>query len=314
MKAIECSDLHVAYEKRYTGTANEVLKGVSFAIEEGSRTAIIGPNGSGKSTLIKAICGMLPYQGSVQIFGTALDKMNRKTIARSIAYMTQLSEVFFSYTVYETVMMGRYVHSTGSFGRASKEDTDAVMNAMRSTGVEALQDRQLSALSGGELQRVFLARTFAQDSPILILDEPNNHLDMKVVSELAGYLKNWSENVSCLPLEDAVTGDKSCLPLEGAVCQWHTFSADRAGRRDRCRELTDEVEKVEKTRPHTLIGVYHDITLAMELADSLILMKDGRIAAQGTKEEILKTDALENVYGFAVRDYLKASLKNVLGG
>ena len=79
-------------------------------------------------------------------------------------------------------------------------------------------------------------------------------------------------------------------------------------------KLTDEVEKAEKARPHTLIGVYHDITLAMELADSLILMKDGRIAAQGTKEEILKTDALENVYGFAVRDYLKASLKNVLGG
>ena len=288
MKAIECSDLHVAYEKRYTGTESEVLKGVSFAIEEGSRTAIIGPNGSGKSTLIKAICGMLPYQGSVKICGTALDKMNRKTIARNIAYMTQLSEVFFSYTVYETVMMGRYVHSTGSFGRATKEDTDVVMNAMRSAGVEALQDRQLSALSGGELQRVFLARTFAQDSPILILDEPNNHLDLKVVSELAGYLKNWSENTPCLPLEGKVSA-----------------------------KLTDEVEKVEKaekTRPHTLIGVYHDITLAMELADSLILMKDGRIAAQGTKEEILKTDALEEVYGFAVRDYLKASLKNVLGG
>ena len=261
MKVIECSDLHVAYEKQYTGTAYEVLKGVSFAIEEGSRTAIIGPNGSGKSTLIKAICGMLPYQGSVQICGTALDKMNRKTIARNIAYMTQLSEVFFSYTVYETVMMGRYVHSTGSFGRATKEDTDVVMNAMCSAGVEALQDRQLSSLSGGELQRVFLARTFAQDSPILILDEPNNHLDLKVVSELAGYLKNWSEEKS-----------------------------------------------------HTLIGVYHDITLAMELADSLILMKDGRIVAQGTKEEILKTDALENVYGFAVRDYLKISLERVVNG
>ena len=297
MKAIECSDLHVAYEKRYTGTEYEVIKGVSFAIEEGSRTAIIGPNGSGKSTLIKAICGMLPYQGSVQICGTALNKMNRKTIARNIAYMTQLSEVFFSYTVYETVMMGRYVHSTGSFGRASKADTDAVMNAMRSTGVEALKDRQLSALSGGELQRVFLARTFAQDSPILILDEPNNHLDLKVVSELAGYLKNWSDNKPCLPREGKGVDEKSCLPLEGKVSA----------------KLTDEVEKVENSSSHTLIGVYHDITLAMELADSLILMKDGRIAARGSKEEILKTDALEQVYGFGVRDYLKKSLEGVMG-
>ncbi len=272
MKAIECSDLHVAYEKRYTGTAYEVLKGVSFVIEEGSRTAIIGPNGSGKSTLIKAICGMLPYRGSVRICGTALDKMNRKTIARNIAYMTQLSEVFFSYTVYETVLMGRYVHAARSFGRASQEDIDAVMRAMRSTGVEVLKDRQLSSLSGGELQRVFLTRTFAQDSPILILDEPNNHLDLKVVSELAGYLKNWSENKPCLPPAD----------------------------------------EVENVKSHTLIGVYHDITLAMELADFLILMKDGRIAAQGSREEILKTDALENVYGFAVRDYLKTSLERVV--
>ena len=272
MKAIECSDLHVAYEKRYTGTAYEVLKGVSFVIEEGSRTAIIGPNGSGKSTLIKAVCGMLPYRGSVRICGTDLDKMNRRTIARNIAYMTQLSEVFFSYTVYETVLMGRYVHAARSFGRASQEDIDAVMRAMRSTGVEVLKDRQLSSLSGGELQRVFLARTFAQDSPILILDEPNNHLDLKVVSELAGYLKNWSENKPCLPTAD----------------------------------------EVENVKSHTLIGVYHDITLAMELADFLILMKDGRIAAQGSREEILKTDALENVYGFAVRDYLKTSLERVV--
>ncbi|MBO6298262.1 MAG: ABC transporter ATP-binding protein [Lachnospiraceae bacterium] len=274
MKVIECSDLHVAYEKQYTGTAYEVLKGVSFAIEEGSRTAIIGPNGSGKSTLIKAVCGMLPYRGSVRICGTDLDKMNRRTIARNIAYMTQLSEVFFSYTVYETVLMGRYVHAARSFGRASQEDIDAVMRAMRSTGVEVLKDRQLSSLSGGELQRVFLARTFAQDSPILILDEPNNHLDLKVVSELAGYLKNWSENKPCL-------------------------------------SPADEVENVKS---HTLIGVYHDITLAMELADFLILMEDGRIAAQGSKEEILKTDALENVYGFAVRDYLKTSLERVVNG
>ena len=274
MKVIECSDLHVAYEKQYTGTAYEVLKGVSFAIEEGSRTAIIGPNGSGKSTLIKAVCGMLPYRGSVRICGTDLDKMNRRTIARNIAYMTQLSEVFFSYTVYETVLMGRYVHAARSFGRASQEDIDAVMHAMRSTGVEVLKDRQLSSLSGGELQRVFLARTFAQDSPILILDEPNNHLDLKVVSELAGYLKNWSENKPCL-------------------------------------SPADEVENVKS---HTLIGVYHDITLAMELADFLILMEDGRIAAQGSKEEILKTDALENVYGFAVRDYLKTSLERVVNG
>lgn len=251
MKAIECRGLCAAYDKKLLEKGIAVIRDISFDIEEGSSVAILGPNGSGKSTLLKALCAMIPGKGTVLIREKDAAEMSRRDIARNIAYMTQLSEIFFSYTVYETVLMGRYVHSKGLFGSTTDKDRSVTEEALRSTGVEDLKDRQLSSLSGGELQRVFLARTFAQGSPILMLDEPNNHLDLKVQAELAGYLKDW------------------CAQPE-----------------------------------HTLIGVYHDIPLALELADRFILMKDGSMKATGSREEILNGGLLEETYGFEVRSYL----------
>ncbi len=251
MKAIECRGLCAAYDKKLLEKGIAVIRDISFDIEEGSSVAILGPNGSGKSTLLKTLCAMIPAKGTVLIREKDAAEMSRRDIARNIAYMTQLSEIFFSYTVYETVLMGRYVHSKGLFGSTTDKDRSVTEEALKSTGVEELKDRQLSSLSGGELQRVFLARTFAQGSPILMLDEPNNHLDLKVQAELAGYLKQW---------------------------------------------CTQE--------QHTLIGVYHDIPLALELADRFILMKDGNLKAIGSREEILNGGLLEETYGFEVRSYL----------
>ncbi len=251
MKAIECRELFAAYDKKLLEKGEAVISDISFGIKEGSCVAILGPNGSGKSTLLKTLCGMIPKKGTVLVREKDTAGMSRRDIARNIAYMTQLSEIFFSYTVYETVLMGRYVHSKSAFGSTTAEDRRIAEQALKSTGMEELKDRQLSSLSGGELQRVFLARTFAQGSPILMLDEPNNHLDLKVQAELAGYLKDW------------------CAQPE-----------------------------------HTLIGVYHDIPLALELADSFILMKDGRMKAMGSREEILDKGLLEETYGFEVRSYL----------
>lgn len=251
MKAIECRGLCAAYDKRLLDKGEAVIRDIDIEINVGSSVAILGPNGSGKSTLLKSLCGMIPHKGSVRVLEKDMDTLNRRQMAKSIAYMTQLSEIFFSYSVYETVLMGRYVHSRSAFSTAAAEDKEAVAKALKSTGVEELKDRQLSSLSGGELQRVFLARTFAQGSPVLMLDEPNNHLDLKVQAELAGYLKDW------------------CAQPE-----------------------------------HTLIGVYHDIPLALELADEFILMKDGAMLAKGSREDILKKDLLEETYGFEVRKYL----------
>ena len=251
MKAIECRGLCAAYDKRLLEKGSAVIKDIGFEINEGSSVAVLGPNGSGKSTLLKALCGMIPHKGTVRVLDKDTSAMNRRQMAKSIAYMTQLSEVFFSYSVYETVLMGRYVHSRSAFGGITPEDRSIVEKALGSTGVEGLKERQLSSLSGGELQRVFLARTFAQGSPVLMLDEPNNHLDLKVQAELAGYLKEWCSQPD-----------------------------------------------------HTLIGVYHDIALALELADEFILMKDGHMLAKGSREDILKKDLLEETYGFEVRKYL----------
>ena len=251
MKAIECRGLSAAYDKRLLDKGEAVIRDIEIEINAGSSVAILGPNGSGKSTLLKSLCGMIPHKGSVKLLEKEAENLNRRQIAKSIAYMTQLSEIFFSYSVYETVMMGRYIHSRSAFGTATAEDRETVDKALRSTGVEELKDRQLSSLSGGELQRVFLARTFAQGSPVLMLDEPNNHLDLKVQSELAGYLKEW------------------CAQPD-----------------------------------HTLIGVYHDIPLALELADEFILMKDGQMLAKGSREDILDKGLLEETYGFEVRKYL----------
>ncbi|MBR5419875.1 MAG: ABC transporter ATP-binding protein [Lachnospiraceae bacterium] len=252
MKAIECKELHAAYDPRSLGTDAEVLHGVSISVEEGSRVAILGPNGSGKSTLLKALTAMIPYQGELELFEKAVNGMKRREIASSVSLLSQLSQLFFSYTVFECVLMGRYVHVGGGFSRYSEADKKIAEECMRRTGVEALAKRQLFTLSGGEQQRVFLARTFAQDAPILMLDEPTNHLDLKVVAGMSEYLNEWS-----------------------------------------------------RQQGHTLIGVYHDIPLALALSDELILMKEGRILAAGTKEELLKGTALEAAYDFDVRGYLK---------
>ena len=107
--------------------------------------------------------------------------------------MSQLSSFSFSYTVYETVMLGRYAHmKRGAFGGESKEDREIVLESMKHTGTLDLKDRLITELSGGQLQRVFLARAFAQDPQIILLDEPTNHLDLKYQIELMEYLKEWS--------------------------------------------------------------------------------------------------------------------------
>ncbi|MCR4763071.1 MAG: ABC transporter ATP-binding protein [Lachnospiraceae bacterium] len=259
MKAIECKGLHAAYDRKRLGTDEEVLRGISISIEVGRRVSILGENGSGKSTLLKALTAMIPYQGELKILDRDVTQMKRKDIAASVSFLSQLSQIFFSYTVYDCVLMGRYIHVKKGFSRYSDEDRRIAEECMRRTGVYALADRQLFTLSGGEQQRVFLARTFAQDSPVLILDEPTNHLDLKVVAGMSEYLMEWSRQ-------------------EG----------------------------------HTLIGVYHDIPLALDLSDELILMKDGRVAAAGRKEELLARGELEKAYDFDVRGYLRSIMGTVV--
>jgi len=171
----------------------DVIHNLSLEIPAGQNLSIIGPNGCGKSTLLKVIAGVLPYKGEISLDGKSLKNMKRRQISAKVAMLGQISPLYFSYSVYDTVMMGRYVHTKGSLlGGVSKRDKEIVENCLKSVDMLSEKDRDITELSGGQLQRVFLARTLAQDPSTILLDEPTNHLDLKYQIELLDYLKTWA--------------------------------------------------------------------------------------------------------------------------
>lgn len=172
--------------------ALQVLKDISFSVPEGRNVCILGANRSGKTTILRVLAGILPYIGSVRISGKDIRRMKRREIAGQLALMPQFSEIYFSYSVRETVMLGRYLHMKSFFGTPGTADKEAVEEAMEATGLQDLAEHQIGELSGGQRQRVFLARTFAQQTPVILLDEPTNHLDLRYQAELMEYLADWS--------------------------------------------------------------------------------------------------------------------------
>lgn len=175
----------------------DVIKGITFDVKEGENLCIAGPNGCGKTTVLRAVAGLLPYRGELKFDGGEISHMNRRQIAGGIALMTQISSIYFSYTVFDTVMLGRYLHMAGNvFSSPSKANCEFVMACLEDVGLEDLRDRQISSLSGGQLQRVYLARAFAQDPKLILLDEPTNHLDLRHQIELVEHLSNWSRQKS----------------------------------------------------------------------------------------------------------------------
>jgi iron complex transport system ATP-binding protein len=174
-------------------TDESVIKNISFEVQTGEMFGILGPNGSGKTTLLKMISGILPIsEGDIFIKGKRLLEYNTKQLAQIIAVLSQHSSQSFSYTVKETVSLGRYAHQTGWFQTWGENDERIVQRVMKQTGVAALQNKSIQELSGGEKQRVFLAQALAQEPEILLLDEPTNHLDLSYQKELLDLLKNWT--------------------------------------------------------------------------------------------------------------------------
>ncbi|MBN1776412.1 MAG: ABC transporter ATP-binding protein [Clostridiales bacterium] len=155
-----------------------VLDSVDVSLKSGHFYGIIGPNGSGKTSLIRHLLRLIRAEkGRVTINGTDISEFRRREIARLISYVPQKVETGIAFSVGENVMMGRNPHLKW-FGFPEKEDRDAVFSAMRATGVEDLIDSQMSILSGGETQRVLVARSVAQECPWLFLDEPVSNLDI----------------------------------------------------------------------------------------------------------------------------------------
>jgi iron complex transport system ATP-binding protein len=177
-------------------SSEAVLRDISFEVDQGELFGILGPNGSGKTTLLKMISGILPIEsGEIFIKGKQLQEYSAKQLARIIAVLSQHSSQTFSYSVKETVALGRYAHHRGLFQSWSEKDEAVVQRVMKQIGVSQFQNKNIQELSGGEKQRVFLAQALAQEPEILLLDEPTNHLDLSYQKELLDFLKQWtSEN------------------------------------------------------------------------------------------------------------------------
>ena len=170
----------------------DIIKDIS--IDEGENLFIIGPNGCGKSTLLKSIANVIDYRGNIKIDDKEVSSFDRKTLAKKVGLMSQISEIHFPYTVYETVSLGRYPYTKGFFSSLSKEDIKIVLDNIEKVGLTKEKDKMITDLSGGQLQRVFLAKLFSQDPDIILLDEPTNHLDYKYQIELLEYVKIWSKS------------------------------------------------------------------------------------------------------------------------
>jgi len=170
--AVEAKHLAYAYGER------RVLEDLSFSVDEKDFFVIIGPNGSGKTTLMRLISGFLASgAGRLTIMGRPVHDYPRKALARTIALVPQTTTLDFPFTVTELVLMGRSPHQ-GILGLARRNDLEMAHRAMAFTGVEELAERRLNRLSGGECQRVLIARAICQDPAVMLLDEPTASLDL----------------------------------------------------------------------------------------------------------------------------------------
>jgi iron complex transport system ATP-binding protein len=157
---------------------NLILRNVSFQVPKRDFFIIIGPNGSGKTTLMKIIAGILtPQNGELKILNRSINQYHRKALARTISFVPQMLFVDFPFTVTEIVLMGRSPY-LGILGLEEEKDVEIANQAIAFTGLENLAHRKLDQLSGGEQQRVFIAKAICQEPDIILLDEPTASLDL----------------------------------------------------------------------------------------------------------------------------------------
>ncbi|MDR0946630.1 MAG: ABC transporter ATP-binding protein [Ruminococcus sp.] len=251
---LEIKNLNAGYNGK------QVLFDISFGLEFGRSLSVIGPNGCGKTTLLKCIAHLMDFEGNITLSGVSLKGLGRRELASRVAVMSQLNVTYFPYSIYDTVMLGRFSHlKPGIFtGNPQKADFEAVDESIKAVGLTELRDRQIDTLSGGQLQRVFLARVLAQNPQIILLDEPTNHLDLKHQLELIDYIKDW-------------------------------------------------VEKGKEKR--AVIGVFHDMNIALRLTQNVLLMDNGKVGKMGDFSEIADSEYLENLFGINVVSYMSENSK-----
>lgn len=182
---LEVNHLTVSYG------AHTVVNDLSFRVEEGQWLMIVGPNGAGKSTILNAITQGADYKGTVLLNGTDVKRQKASLRAREIGVLAQNHHVGYEFTVEEIVRLGRYAHSSGLLSGRKDEDEQAVEYAMELTGMASQRNQSVLTLSGGELQRTFLAQVFAQGPRLLLLDEPTNHLDLVYQKQVFALISEW---------------------------------------------------------------------------------------------------------------------------
>jgi len=226
------------------GGRKNILDSLSCQIRSGEFLVIIGPNGAGKTTLLKAICGLVrTHKGTISLFGRNLESYSRRELAATMALVPQNMNMEFSFTVGETVLMGRYPY-LGLLGQEKKKDFAIATQAMEFTRVDHLSSRRLDELSGGERQRVMIARSICQQPKIMLLDEPTAALDP-------------SHQLAVMKL----------------------------------------MQRLRQEQGTTVIMVSHDLNLAALFGNRILLLKEGKVAANGLPSEILVPGKLEEVYG-----------------
>lgn len=217
MSVVRVRDLRVRLD------GNLIVDGVDLDVSRGEWVTVIGPNGAGKSTALRAIGGLLPFTGTVELDGTPVDRLHRRERAKNIATVTQSPTVPPGMRVLDYALLGRTPY-IAPLGRESAADVAAVEEVLDSLDVARFAGRRLETLSGGERQRVFLARALAQGARILLLDEPTSALDIghqQEVLELIDRLRAERELTVLMTMHDLTTAgeyaDRMVLLADGAV-------------------------------------------------------------------------------------------------
>ncbi len=181
---LSVQNIKAGYRQRF------FLEGITFSLKKGTFLGVLGPNGSGKTTLLRAITGTLPiYSGTVELCGKPVNRYSGKSKATIMGVLPQDTVIQFPFTCGDVIWMGRYPHRK-KFTSISDRDVEVVEWAMEITEVKALKNRLITEVSGGERQRVLLARVLAQATPLMLLDEPTSAMDiqwtLKSLSLLSG--------------------------------------------------------------------------------------------------------------------------------
>jgi iron complex transport system ATP-binding protein len=238
---IELSDVTVHLGGR------PVVDGVDLEVAAGEWVGLIGPNGAGKTTLLRAVAGLVPFTGSILLDGRPAGELRRSAISRLLAVVPQEPSTPPWMTVGEYVLMGRTPH-LGPLAREGMRDREAAAHALERLDLIGYEERRLGTLSGGEKQRVVVARALAQEARIVLLDEPTAALDI-------GHQQQALELLDLLRAESGLT----------------------------------------------LVAAMHDLTLAAQYADRMVLLDAGRIAAEGSPRDVLTEDLIGRHYEAAIQ-------------